>query len=77
MALKGALRSYAVARDLITLELEPLVISHLSSIKDSIAEAFGVTNKVEYEREVFANVVRNMQQIVDELSLAGYSDISK
>ncbi len=42
MALQGALRSYAVARDLITPELEPLVSSHLKHIRESIAEAFGV-----------------------------------
>jgi dynein heavy chain 1 len=43
MALKGALRSYAVVRDLITPELEPLVLSHLKNIRESVAEAFGVS----------------------------------
>ena len=42
MALKSALRSYAVARELITPELEPLVLPQLKSIRESIAEAFGV-----------------------------------
>lgn len=49
MALKGALRSYNVARELITPELEPLVMPQLKSIKESIAEAFGVrdgTNRI-------------------------------
>jgi dynein heavy chain 1 len=42
MALRAALRSYTVARDLVTPELEPLVKSHLCSIRDTVAEAFGV-----------------------------------
>ena len=42
MALKSALRSYAVARELITPELDPLVLPQLKSIRESIAEAFGV-----------------------------------
>ena len=131
MALQGALRSYAVARELITPELEPLVSSHLKHIRESIAEAFGVSlngnlgssssrrvrwgakeisewvagltelvtrfeerveillqacikmethltclAEVEYERELFEGVVEDMQKTVDELSLAGYSELN-
>jgi dynein heavy chain 1 len=130
MALKGALRSYTVARELITPELEPLVMPQLRSIRESVAEAFGVssdgTNRVsssrrvrwdgkeiaewvagltelvsrfeervetllhacesvdtqlnllsqmEYDREQFLIAVQNIQKTVDELSLAGYSDL--
>ena len=55
MALKGALRSYTVARELITPELEPLVMPQLKGIRESIAEAFGVsdgTNRVSSSRRV-------------------------
>ncbi len=129
MALKGALRSYNVARELITPELEPLVMPQLKSIRESVAEAFGVrdgTNRVsssrrvrwdgkeiaewvagltelvarfeervetllhacdaidvqlkllsetEYNHEQFSGAVQNIQKTVDELSLAGYSDL--
>jgi dynein heavy chain 1 len=131
IALQGALRSYAVARELITPELEPLVSSHLKHIRESIAEAFGVSldsaitssssrrirwgakelrewvagltelvtrfeervetlleacikmeahldalSKVDYKRELFEEVVGNIQKTVDDLSLAGYSELN-
>ena len=44
MALKDALRSYTVARELITPELQPLVMPEIQSIRESIGEAFGDVN---------------------------------
>jgi len=131
MALKGALRSYAVVRELMTPELEPLVLSHLKNIRESVAEAFGVSldrnnrssstrrvrwgakeigdwvagltelvtrfeervetllrandkmeshlvslSEVAYEKDAFTTVVENMQKTVDELSLAGYTELN-
>ena len=130
MALKGALRSYAAARELITPELEPLVLSHLKNIRGSIAEAFGVPTevhirssssrrirwgareigewvagltelvtrfeerveillqacgkvemllvslaKVDYDRCQMKRIVESIQKIIDELSLAGYTEL--
>lgn len=135
MALKAALRSYAAARELITTELAPLLRPQLNSIRDSIAEAFGVSTSdttnsttttttsgrrvrwdakemsewvagltelvsrfeervetlltacdkidecvvelgcVGYEREAFVGVLGKIQAIVDELSLAGFTDL--
>lgn len=43
MTIKTALRSYTVARELIPLELEPLVTPQLLAIQQSIAEAFDVS----------------------------------
>lgn len=131
MALEGALRSYAVARELITPELEPLVVFNLKHIRESIAEAFGVSldnnngstssrrlrwggkeigewvagltelvtqfeerveillqacrkiefliaslAEVDYERKKFSAVAGDIQKTVDELSLAGYSELN-
>lgn len=130
MALKGALRSYAVARELITPELEPLVMSYLKNIRESVAEAFGVSlngssrgsssrrirwggkeiaawvagltelvtlfeervetllqacdkinsqlillNEIDYDKQAFMDAVGGIQKIVDELSLAGYTEL--
>jgi len=43
MALKSALRSFTVVRDLITPELEPLMDTQLKAIQESISEAFDVS----------------------------------
>jgi len=43
VALRGALRSYTAARELVTPELEPLVHSNIKAIRQSIEEAFGIS----------------------------------
>lgn len=132
MALKAALRSYSVTRDLVTPDLEPLVMPQLKGIREAIAEAFGVSiegsnrssssrrvrwngkeitewvagltelvtrfeervetllhaydkiesqlkilNDVRYDYQQFLSIVQNIQKIIDDLSLRGYSDLKK
>lgn len=43
MALKSALRSYQVTRELVSSDLEPLVFPQLKAIRDCVAEAFGIS----------------------------------
>ena len=125
MALKTALRSYTAVRELITPELEPLVLPQLQAVRGSISEAFdtegrtkrrvrwgakdvsdwvaGLTEhvsrfeervetllracdkvnialdllgKVQYDLEKFGEVVTTVQKTVDELSLAGYTELA-
>ncbi len=130
MALKCALRSYSSAIELLTPELQPMVMQNIKNIRESIAEAFGVSvdgslrsssrrvrwdgkeiaewvagltelvslfeervemllqacdsidnqlkilSQIEYNHEKFLSVVQTIQKIVDELSLAGYSELS-
>ena len=130
MTVKTALRSYTVARELIPLELEPLVKPQLLAIQESVAEAFDVSldgskvasrrrvrweskemsdwvagltehvnrfeervetllyacdkidmalvklGKVDYDASRFRAVVDSIQKQVDELNLAGYSDLA-
>lgn len=131
MALKSALRSYSIAREQITPELQPLVMPQIKSIRESISEVFGVSNiksnkslssrrvrwdgkeiiewiagltelvsrfeervetllqachsidlqlkhlsNTEYNHESFLSAAQKIQKTVDELSLAGYSELS-
>ena len=131
MALKSALRSYSIAREQITPELQPLVMPQIKSIRESISEVFGVSNiksnkslssrrvrwdgkeiiewiagltelvsrfeervetllqachsidlqlkrlsHTEYNHESFLSAAQKIQKTVDELSLAGYSELS-
>mmetsp|Transcript_17192 Transcript_17192/g.32539 ORF Transcript_17192/g.32539 Transcript_17192/m.32539 type:complete len:4250 (-) Transcript_17192:45-12794(-) len=131
MALRAALRSYSVAREFITPELEPLVKSHLCSIRDSIAEAFGVTldgnsrpsstqrirwgtkelgvwvagltelvtrfeerveilsqvcqkveacldalGEIKYDHHAFTSLLEDIQKLIDQLSLAGFTELN-
>jgi len=129
MALKSALRSYQVTRELVSSDLEPLVFPQLKAIRDCVAEAFGISldsdgkstsrrvrwetkemtdwvcglselvsrfeervetllvacdkvedklielMQVEYKHDVLLAVVDNIQKTVDELSLAGYTEL--
>lgn len=45
MALKAALRSYTVTRDLVDVDLQELVLPQLKGIREAIAEAFGVSSE--------------------------------
>lgn len=129
MALKSALRSYSAIREFVTPEIQPLVMPQIKSIRESISEAFGISNdgkrmsssrrvrwdgkdidewvaglmelvtlfeervetllracekidsllivlsSVEYDRDKFMDAVQGIQKVVDELSLAGYSEL--
>jgi hypothetical protein len=43
---------------------------------DNIDVAIEALKSVSYEKQVFNDAVENVQKIVDELSMAGYSDLS-
>ena len=132
MALKAALRSYTVTRDLVDSDLQELVLPQLKSIREAIAEAFGVSSEgsttkssssrrvrwdgkemtewvagltelvtrfeervetllyscdkiytqldalsnVKYDHQEFLTIAENIQKIIDELSLKGYSGLN-